>query len=540
MKRTRAENPWVIRQPINMPYMLALHTFVHTNLEISSCLEKKHREMFKTEWFVAWFRDNKEIFRPALFRSPQIRHQLEQFFMDMSDMLLIYGFAGYYCIRNMEKWVSTQPDSYLTTLPFGIIPLRSAIVSNGTGKNRTSSMYGAYAYYTNTYTMQEEIVYECSDDHLSHYTFRVFNNGAKFVPMYDSLAPVSSMTTSYGDLVPVSRFATLYRKKSLIEEAVEDQYDADFMLSHPQTFVTPKHIPDNKISDMSESMCYSADTLSGARHSDTALKQFHATESVRWLVAKLNKQSRADKTAEDQGEATRAKRKKLHGRCDQSDGVHTIAGYVDITQTHQATTLINIAAAQNEFEEDICNVIGLPYIFYRNDSGVTARTAGSKSGGGGGHSSNNEDHLNFYKNILYEELSHVYTALNRLFDEIYTQTYRAIDVYCLSVHIEKETEKKKPKKEKEEKEEDKEKDKEKEIGTVMVDLQEMAKARIDQVHVILHFEKRVARSVASLRELRECFRDGIVSEQYMRKYVERLYGEQDEDVIYSREKRKEM
>lgn len=519
--------------------MMAIKTFVDTNFEISTCLSKKHREMFKTEWFVAWFRQNKEIFRPSLFASPHIRQQLEQFFIDMSDMLLVFGFAGYYCVKNLVKWVASEPDTYLKSLPFGIIPLRSSVTSN-TGNacsNAYNSMYGTYTYCTNTYTLQEEIVYECSEDHLNHYTFHVFNNGAKFVPMYDSLATVSSMSTSHGDLVPVSPFATLYRKKSLIEEAIEDQYDADFMLSHPQTFVTPRHVPDTKISDMSESVYYSADTLSGARHSDSAMKQFHATESVRWLVEKLNKQTQAGRQCEDKGEATRAKRKKLHARCDQSDGVHTIAGYVDITQTHHPTTLINIDTAQNEFEEYVCNVIGLPYIFYRNDSGVTARSAGTK-GGGGGHSSNNEDHLNYYKNTLYEELSHIHVILNRLFSDIYARTYRRVDLYCLSAHMDRkyeedgEEEKKKGKKTKEEEEAA--------IQTTMLDLHEMAKSRIDQIHVVLHFEKRVARSTAAMKELRECFKDGLVSEKYVKKYVEHLYGEQDEELIYSKEKKKEM
>lgn len=542
-------NKWVIRQPINMPYLLAIHTFVYTNSEISTCLTKKHREMFKTPWFVAWFHENEEFFRPALFnKSPHMRRQLEQFFIDMSDMILIYGFAGYYYVKNMEKWIVSNPDNYLDTLPFGVIPMRAATINSDGMRQGRSCMYGRYVYYTNTYSMKEMIVFECDDKNRErHYSFGVFNNGAKFVPMYDGLAPVSGIHTSYGDLVPITQFTTLYRKKSLIEEAIEDQYDANFNLSHPQTFVTPRHIPDNKVTDISESLYYGADTLSGARQSDSAAKQLYATQSVRWLVNKLNHQANSGKP--DEGEnATRVKRKKAHGRTDQADGVHTIAGYVDVLTTHSPAVIVNIDTAQNQFEEEVCNAVGLPYIFYRYDSGVTARSSGSK-GGGGGHSSHNEEMLNFFKTVLYEEMDHVFGILNRLFSEVYELTYRIIDRYSLSTHLaekeenketEKQKEKTKTKKEtKKEKGNEKDDDELHDKEGMVIDLDHMLQAQLSQVRVSLRFEKMVARSTASLQVLLQCFEKGIVSPEYMQKYVKLIYG-QEEDLIYSQEMRKGM
>lgn len=516
--------------------MLALHTFVYTNGEISSCLRKKHRELFKSQWFIAWFHDNKEFFRPALFRDPSMRYQLEQFLTDMSDMVLIFGFAGYYYVKNMEKWVSQDPENYLKELPFGIIPMRSSVSSSYSTKQNKPSMYGCYVYYTNTYTMKEMIAFECADKHLeNHYSFGVFNNGAKFVPMYDGLAPLSNSYSSYGDLVPISPFTALYRKKSLIEEAIEDEYDANWSLSHPQTFVTPRHIPDSKGSDISEGMYYGADTLSGARQHDTIAKQLYATQSVKWLVSKLNHQSTGKK--EDSMDKIRDQRRRSHARPDLTDGIHTIAGYVDITQTHSASVVVNIDTAQNQFEEEVCNVIGLPFIFYRNDSGVTARSSGAK-GGGGGHSATNEEQLNFYKTILYEEMDNVFDMMNRLFCEVYTLTYRHIDILSLSVHYQGEEEKTEKKKEKmKEKAKKNEEDEDEKLHDMVIDLDAMAKTHLASVHVTLRFEKMVARSSASLTVLLACFEKGVVSENYMRKYVQLIYG-QEEELIYSQEMKK--
>lgn len=533
---------WVIRQTINMPYMMAIHTFVYTNPEISTCLAKKHREMFKTPWFVAWFNDSKEFFRPAIFKSTLIRKQLEQFFKDMSDMILIYGFAGYYCIKNMEKWILSDPTRYLTTLPFGVIPMRNASITNNGSRQCQTTLYGKYIHYTNTHTMQEMIAFESDDKYLDRfYSFRVFNNGAKFVPMYDGIAPVSGAYNSgsttnigYGDIIPISPFTALYRKKSLIEEAIEDQYDANFVLSHPQTFVTPRHIPDSKVADISESVYYGADTLSGARQTDTAAKQLYATQSVRWLVNKLNRQANGVETRPE--EATRVKRKKAHGRCDQSDGIHTIAGYVDIVQTHNASVIVNIDTAQNQFEEEVCNVIGLPYIFYRYDSGVTARSSGTK-GGGGGHSSNNEEQLNFYKTVLYEEMDHIFGILVRLFEEAYEATYHIIDVYSLSKYYSdiKEEDEEKQGRRNPHLGKSRKKDKDEDGDDIRhIDLEAMAKEQMARVRVSVQFERLKTRSVASLKVLLECFDKGIVDESYMKKYVQLIYGQEDE-LIYSRE-----
>lgn len=540
MKNTNSQ--WLIKQPINMAYMLTIQTFAQTNSEIATCLRKKHREMFKARWFVAWFRENKEFFRPALFDNPVMRQKLEQFLIDMSDMLLLFNFAGYYCIKNMEKWILSDPDNYLTTLPFGIIPMRSSVTNSVEMRQGRPTLYGSYVYYTNTQTMKEMLSFECSDDSLKrNYTFGVFNNGAKFVPLNDSISPLANLSSSYGEIVPVSPFAALYRRKSLIEEAIEDEYDANFALSHPQTFVTPHHIPDSKVTDISEGMYYGADTLSGARQNDNAAKQLHATQSVRWLVSKLNHQANGGRR-EDPENMIRNSRKSTHGRPDMTEGIHTIAGYVDITQTHAPTVIVNIDTAQNQFEEEVCNIVGLPFIFFRNDSGVTARSSGTK-GGGGGHSATNEEQLNFYKTVLYEEMENIFNMLNRLFDDVYMQTYHHIDVYTLASHYASEEEKRvkfEAKKEKMKQRMRREADKEEEMmADMVIDLESMAKTQLSGIRVVLRFEKMVARSTASLNILKDLCEQGIVTPAYMKKYVELIFGPEDE-LIYSQEKKKGM
>src|ERR1700761_2881109 len=187
----KLNNKWFIKQPINMAYMLALQTFVQSNGEISSALTKKHKEIFKHPWFIGWFKEMKEVTRPKMLNSDLLKRLLKKFLLDMSDMILIFGFAGFYYVKDMVKWIENNPNDYFTKLPFGIIPLRMSVngFNSGTTDSYQPTLYGNYVYYTNTLTMEEFITFEYGDTkNISRiYEFDVFNNGAKFTSLSDGI-----------------------------------------------------------------------------------------------------------------------------------------------------------------------------------------------------------------------------------------------------------------------------------------------------------------------------------------------------------------
>ena len=514
---------YIVRQQINMAYMLSIYTFACSNTEIGVCMRRRHKELFGVPWFVAWFKHAEELVRMKALNGPDMQERVRRFLLDMSDMLLIFGFAGYYCVKDMERWVEHQtPSGYATRLPFGIIPLRGSAVGAGStyGNDGPTSgtLYGSYALYTNTRTMEEAVCFDCLDPTISrNYEFHVVTNDARFVSFADgtSSMPGGDTTRNYQwttglDIVPVTPFFALYKKKSLIEEALDDQFDANFVLSHPQTFVTAKPVPDAKLDSLSEDTIYSANTVAGARQMDNLKKQLVATQSVNLLIDKMN-QSVDKKNGRRDGrpqELLRDQRKRKYRRPDMTEGLHAIPDYADVTSGYAASVIVDVDALQRQFEHDVCMVMRIPYLFYKNEN---------ESGGGGGGAKNRggssamaEEQVSFYRTVLNEEIETERRALSRLFGRVYTHTYMQLDVsgmaaeyYKQNAHMEMDT------------------------GDMTI-----AKARImnnvtSVLSVGLMFETTHMPSVNSLLPLLQCFDKGIVSENYVRRHVYTMFGEQE-------------
>lgn len=530
---------YILKQSINMGYMLSLYTFAYSNGEISSCLMKKHREIFKDEWFIAWFKDFKEIARQKLLNTPDLKRQIRKFLLDMSDMILLFGFAGFYYVKDMEKWIEYNSEQYLSELPFGIIPIRVAI-SGGTGGTSNDSyqptLYGGYMHYTNTHTMQEIITFECNDKILSrNYEFEVFNHSAKFVSLSDGISTISNPCNYAGsfnnntgpssaELIPISLFVSLYRQKSLIEEALDNRFDADFVASHPQTFITAKPVPDAKLDSLSENTYYSSDTLLGAKQQDSVKKQMFAMQNVKWLVEEMNAKSGTKHASMRPEDLLRNQRKLKYKRPDMTEGIHTIPEYVEVKNTHNPSTINDYETLQNNYERNVCDTVRLPYLFYKSDGGNA--TSSSKNNG----RSVNEEQINFHRSILTEEIDNEHTMLSTIFSHLYGLTYFKLDRMSIETYYDSimtEEEKKERKKDPNRKKETKE-EKEKRKKNSKKNIKERVNIELSSVKVQLSFEKLTHRSSAAIEPLLKCVEKGVISPTYLKKYIYLVYGKEDE------------
>lgn len=512
---SKTSTKWITKQPIDMAYMLSIYTFVKTNGEISSCLAKKHNEIFKSEWFIAWFKEGREILRPSMFGSEDLKRAIEKFLIEMSDMLLMFGFAGYYYVKDMVGWAEHNVDDYFKKLPFGVIPLRAS----GSG-----TLYGTYTRQTNLYTMEESVIFECTEPHLTRlYEFEVFQSHADFVSLTDGVSTVSNIFASTqinractNDVVPVSPFTSLYIEKSLTEEANTNRHDANWYASHPVTYVRTIPAKDAKVDTISESVMYSSDTFSNAKQSDLMKKQSFALQRGRYLVDKLNQPKSGSAKPENMIRNIRLEKNK---RPDNTEGMHVLPEFMEVQAPHVASSLIDVDVLQKNYEQNVCSVVRFPHIFFKDDGGVSSSTSTGRSV--------SEDQLNFQRIKLYEEIESEHNTMSRVFGLLYSLTYYNMDVMTMGSYYDllhqeddgDDTEKKKKKNKKKKNNDD---------DQEIINYIKMAQNKLSTIKVEVSFEKVLTRTSASLLPLVQFLDKGVIDEAYVRKHVYLVYGNKDE------------
>ncbi len=546
---------YVVRQGINMNYMLSIETFVRTSPEIGACLRLRHRELFKVPWFVSWFRGLDELTRMVGLNHDDTKERLQKFLLAISDSLLMFGFAGYYCVKDMERWTEAQHRmaeragfQHSTKLPFGIIPLRPSVSGSGSGggcqdtNNSCGVMYGTYALYTNTHTMEESLCYDCLDPAVSRlYEFHVISRDATFVSLSDGTKVVAgSYANNYSsyawsnsganDLVPSTVFTALYIKRSLIEEASDDMFDANWGLSHPPTFLTAKLMPDAKLNTLSETTYYAANSLTDAAQLDNVKKQVVAMQNVRALMEKMNGVryggcSGGQRQVTRPEDLVRAQRKRKYNRPDLTEGMHPIPEYVDVSAIHAPSVIIDVEALQRQYVRECCSAVRVPYIYYASEAGGGGSSGGNRrkrhhsDGGGGGL---NEDEVDFSREQFDGEITGERRMMSRLLGRVYTQTYLTMDIkgiYMATTTSSMTAE-----------DGDNFEEEMSCYGDSSGDC-EAHYARIrgaierGKLHVGLKFEETRIHNAEALLPLLQCMEKGVVSTDYVQRYVYALYGE---------------
>src|SRR5277367_1835297 len=248
----KKKDKYILYEPISTNFIISMETFIKTSSEISTCLRKKHEQIFKSSWYIAWFEGNKEVFRQKMLNTTEFKRQEEKFLLDMSDMILSFGFAGFYYVKDIYKWIDKHTKTYFKRLPFGFIKLKplscSSDGSNGGGTTSDSQFVGQYYRKRNLREMEGEdkIKFICPDAHINRkYKFKVINDHAEFINLKTGIEAISNMS-NYGNMnnningctyaggsfytcssstqnlsiIPISPFYNLYQDKSRIVEAI--------------------------------------------------------------------------------------------------------------------------------------------------------------------------------------------------------------------------------------------------------------------------------------------------------------------------------
>lgn len=477
MRRIRDKTPDkdddLIHYQVSASRMMALYYFCMKDKDIAACLYRKHVELFKSEWTIELVNVKTEArIEPALLNDAKLKGALQAFLLDASDMLLLFNFFGYYCVKDVPAWLEEDPFRIATELPFGLIPMRA---SGGVASVTGGFLYGSYELVIDPKTMREEVRFECEDDRLkARYDFHVFSDNARFVPTAADGCVNLCGASLLSEVMPVSIFLPLYQDRSLIEEAMECQADANFMASHPVAFQTAKPLPDAKIDSLTEDYMFSMDSMLDAQQVDSARKQMFAIQSAAQVLNKMN--ATLDKGAAVQPEdLIYNQRRYKYRRPTVTEGLHTIPDNLDVSQMQTPASLIDIADRQRRYENDVCGAIRVPFILFKY---YGAQSSGALSGG-----SVNEEQINFYRNVLYEEVINQQECFNTVFQQLYEHTYGTLEQYVL---------------------------------------------KSSAIVPTLTFNNVITKSNVAILNLLALYNAGTITREYLQKHIFMLYGEADE------------
>lgn len=526
-----------------MDYLLSILVFLSVDDELGPALHKKHSEIFKSNWYVALFRREKELLRPAMLNQKKAKRLIRAFLLNMSDMLLAFGFAGYYYVKDMVRWIEADPENAVNPvrLPFGVIPLRSKDYSWGGNSNTAfgDSLYGTYVRYTNTVTMEESIVFECSNEATNRlYGFGVFIDDPKFVNRTDGVgAPdqcgangsMQRDTTYSNDVIPISPIYPLYRARSHIDEALSYEFDTGAQSSHPVRYLTAEPLPDTKVQNVTEEYFYSLDTILGAAQSQAIENQNYTLCATREIVHRMNQANNVCGGSRPR-DLEREQRRLKYGRTQETQGIQPLPAYVNVANMHPARCDIDRLALQRRYEQAVCLTIRLPFLFFKGQASATSQGTGDSSRPGG---TGNEAQLDFYRNELFDEVAAQHETMARIFSDVYDLTYRPLDIMTLEEGV-----KERIRKEKGESERIKKggggKGKKK-GGEVMEVEGESALRRAlveatNQIEAGVFFEKIVTKTGSSIATLLQCYDRGLIPESYVAKHIYMVFG-QEKDLI---------
>lgn len=479
---TKREENKLIKKPIDMNYMCDIMNFIYTSAEISSALEKKNDAILQNDWSISWFKDdhtNEEVFKHVILNTKEFKRKINQFLIEMVTMLKIFGFAGFFYVKDIVKWVSKNPKRYFDELPFGIIPLlpitdqynftTTQYSTLNQSQNIGSSLYGQYYQIHDTRNLDTNIIFECSSKyHKKRYEFRVFTSKVKpqFVTLYDALCnsngnnkrrrggnggnPINkfmsdrcgsinedSLCNGNGNInsyiVPTSKFIDLYKQKSRIEEADTDENDLNFLLTHPLIFLTQKPLEGPQLENISEEVAYTSDTLFQGKTDESLRRRLSTQLQVLNLLYSnaMNQSSNSmDRRPED---LLRYQRQEKFLRPDWSEGFVPLPENMNIQHSVTSpTSIIKVHEKQMIYEREVCSVIGIPFIFYKID-GVSGSSSSSNL-----HSSHsfNKETLALYEDILHQDVKKQLDVMSDLFSLVYNETYYKLDLLVFDDLIE--------------------------------------------------------------------------------------------------------
>ncbi len=307
-------------------------------------------------------------------------------------------------------------------LPFGVIPLHFNV----------NDFYGQYYLLENRRTMKRSIIFEPFDpDVVSQFEFEVIDAGVKFVVMDES--PFNGRMNMNNEVVPLSPFIDLFLQSELIHEAETQIFDFNSMQVYKEEYAIAVPQQDAQLSSQPDSNLYSINSILGIKQMENVEREHFAMKNAADNINRLVMENSLSRSPTESGQPTIGMQRLMNNRRPQR--VHFlkhIPKSVQIPNTTHTAPTHNIEQMRSKYDNDVCAVMSLPFIFYKpfgNHHNTSASTASHSSGfssGGGGRESNSK--LEFTQKLLDDETKLQHRFFNELLKNMYSKTMGKLDL----------------------------------------------------------------------------------------------------------------
>ncbi len=424
------EDENAVTYAVDTATLMGLKQFYDKDADIQICRRRKLHATFRPEWSVGLWDEAQEheLQRLGHLNSERVKRLLRAFLSEAHDYLVLFGFVGYYCVKDMPSWLEQRAEEEYQTecddeLPFGVIRL-------GLTQQDT---YGVFKLVQRQGSTQRRMVFRCTDEHLARrYEFYVFEQQPNFEPLQQE----RRLNDPNADLVVLTPFMELYNRRCVIEEARTCLMDANYMASHPESFVVAKPLPEQRTEMLPEEVRYAFDNISMAQQANNlrrielstalangqkdALQQSSRRQPIRGRVGTLSG------TGIDArgGASLYSERKSVFVRPDMKESLEVLPESMDLARGPPPVTLVSVEELQLRYESELCSLMDFPQCFLRL----------GQSGGGGGATKNKQQEsksgeagLVFAQKQLEEEVEKQQTLFHELFVEAYERTFGALE-----------------------------------------------------------------------------------------------------------------
>lgn len=335
---------------IDTDYMDGLYNYYIKDLTIQKYSDYIKDHVFNHGWNVL-FNDEYII---ELFGYPHIKSYLQNILYECRIYLRLYGFFVYYVTKDINewlKWYKSQLKEHgeifkqteIEYYPFGILkPSQVEIYKLVKKKNPHSRL----------------LVKPIEKVLNSLYDIRIYNENMK----EEKLGTIiDNMNSNVKIITP---FLRLYNMYKVLEESKENRYDADWNLSHPETFVVPEPLQNVQLDHINTNTLYTSMDLIKTTTDETIKTSRMFLEEAQSRIEALKQHISPYHKLE-----MRAAKKDFYQRVDLKEGLVPIPNEsAKLYKTHDPSTIIDIDKEQFNYEKAISGVFGLDYRLFDSTS----------------------------------------------------------------------------------------------------------------------------------------------------------------------------
>lgn len=411
---------------IDSATMREMKQFYERDSDIDICRRRLH-ESFNHRCTIAWWYKNAVELKRGhhRFNTPSYMTKLHAMFWKAMDYLTLFRFVGFFFVRDIHQWFKEHGQSDDDCeLPFELIELGLS----------QQEQHGCFIQRRRAYTQRRELLFRCRKRWVvERYDVYIHDQG----PVFRPLCNTTEETDAGANVSPVSPFFPLYGERKRIIEAKLFEGDANNFATHPEPFLQNKLLPDADIEDVPERLRFDSDNLADLLRSETTHRvNVGARNTERYISTTLNKKGRRAQEAEDEaksafqefmdedeetaGDTPYARRLETFDRPSLKSMLKPLPANTSLVRGPPPHVLIKPSELQHEYEDRVCNLMGVPHLYYNPYTHTSNKSSLTPS------------HLRFSGDRMADSVARVEKIFEDLFYELYKRTLGRLDyeLFC--------------------------------------------------------------------------------------------------------------